>query len=346
MKSKLLIFMVMLGIATLFGCSQSTKEKTSEVTKETSSSEVVAVAEEVSFRFAHGYPVVQHTHKGFEKLKELANEKSGGKINMSIFPSGQLYNDVGIVDAISSGQIEAGATTFEMVTSIVPSAELIVLPIFDDYTHLHKSLDNGVREIFEEEFAKVNLYPIIWGDFGQAYYASKDKPMKTPADFVGKNVRTTSPLMSKYVEATGGTPITMPGAEVVQALQRGTIDAGLSAPVAFIAQQYYEVTDYYTGPINAGISISLVNLDWWNSLSEENQKIVSESSKEVEGWMSEEVERIHQENTKILAEKGMEYVEIDKESFKEIEEKVLNEYYQSAGDVGKKIVEIIDSSRE
>ncbi|TQR08576.1 TRAP transporter substrate-binding protein [Psychrobacillus soli] len=345
MKSKLLIFMIMLGIITLFGCSQSSSQKAaSKENNGTSNSE--SSVEEVSFRFAHGYPVEQHTHKGFEQLKELASEKSGGKINMSIFPSGQLYNDVGIVDAISSGQIEAGATTFEMLTSLVPSAELIVLPIFDDYAHLHKSLDNGVREIFEKEFAKVNLYPIIWGDFGIAYYASKDTPLKTPKDFIGKNVRTTSPLMSKYVEAAGGTPISMPGSEVVQALQRGTIDAGLSAPVAFIAQQYYEVTDYYTGPLNAGISISLVNLDWWNALSEETRNIVSESAKEVEGWMSEEVQRLHEADAKTLSEKGMEFVEIDKEAFKEVEEQVLEDFYQSTGDIGKEIMEIINSSRE
>ena len=133
-------------------------------------------------------------------------------------------------------------------------------------------------------------------------------------------MRTTSPLMSKFVEAAGGTPITMPGAEVVQALQRGTIDAGLSAPVAFIAQQYYEMTEYYTGPQNAGISISLVNLDWWNSLSEETRNIILESSKEVEGWMSEEVQRQHEANAKTLSEKGMEFVEVDKKSFKAVEE--------------------------
>ncbi|MEH7113323.1 TRAP transporter substrate-binding protein [Neobacillus niacini] len=345
MKNKLLIFMIVLGMVTLIGCSSSSSNGTTNKENETNKSSEGSV-EEVSFKFAHGYPVEQHTHKGFEQLKELVSEKSGGKINLSIFPSGQLYNDIGVVDAISTGQIEAGATTFEMLTSLVPSAELIVLPVFDDYKHLHRALDNGVRKIFEDEFAKANLYPIIWGDFGMAYYASKETPLKTPNDFKGKRVRTTSPLMSKFVEAAGGTPITMPGAEVVQALQRGTIDAGLSAPVAFIAQQYYEVTEYYTGPQNAGISISLVNLDWWNSLSEETRNIILESSKEVEGWMSEEVQTQHEANAKTLSEKGMKFVEVDKKSFKAVEDKVLEGFYQTTGDIGKEIMEIINSSRD
>jgi len=337
--------MIVIGMITLIGCSSSSSNGTAGETNEGNSSSE-ASAEEVSFKFAHAYPVEMHTHKAFEQLKELTSEKSDGKIDMTIFPSGQLYNDVGIVDAISSGQIEAGSTTFEMLTTLVPSAELVVLPVFDDYEHLHRSLDNGVREIFEEEFAKVNIYPIIWGDFGMAYYASKDTPLKTPDDFKGKKVRTTSPLMSKYVKAAGGTPITISGAEVVQALQRGTIDAGLSAPVAFIAQQYFEVTDYYTGPQNAGISISLVNLDWWNSLSEDDRIIISESAKVVEGWMSEEVQIQYEANAKTLSEKGMEFVEVDKESFKQVEEQVLEDFYQTTGDIGKDIVEIINSSRE
>lgn len=301
--------------------------------------------EEIEFGLAHNYPVELHTSKGLDLFAELVKEKSDGKINMKVYPTGQLYNDISMPDAVSTGQIEMGANTLEMWTSQVPAAEFVVLPLFDDYKHVHAAIDNGINDIFVEELNKVGAHPLIWSDFGFGYYASKEEPLSTPESFKGKRIRTTSPLMAKYVELAGGSPVTISGSEVTQALQKGTIDGALSGVSGFTAVQYYEFTKNYSGPQNAGVVLITVNLEWWNSLSEAAREIISEAADESEKWTTVEADIIYNESVAQLEEEGMTLVPVEKESFKAIEDELATEYLSRSGEVGKEILEIIESTK-
>lgn len=331
----------------MVACSGEGKK---EETKVTTSADTVQNSdnglEEVNARLAHSYPVELFVSKGYEKFAELVKEKSDGKINITIFPTGQLYLDVNMPDAVTTGQVEFGVNTLEMWTSHVPAAEFSVLPIFDDYDHVHNALDNGLNDLFVEEFTKVGARPIMWSDFGYAYYASMDEALTSPAEFEGKKIRTTSPLMAKYVELAGGSPVTLSGEEVVQGLQRGTVDAALSGVAGFTARQYYEFTNRYTGPFNAGIVSLTVNDAFWNGLSKEAQEIILEAANEAQEWTTNEQRRVHEESIKLLEEEGMLYKELDKKAFSDIEKQVIDIYVGNTGEIGQKIIDIIEGTKK
>jgi TRAP-type C4-dicarboxylate transport system substrate-binding protein len=300
--------------------------------------------EPLEFRFAHYYPVEEPVAKGVQKFADLVAEKSSGKITVKVFPSGQLYTDMQIPDALSTGQIEMGLNTMEIWASRVAAAEFSVLPLFTNYDQLHWALDNGLHDVFTEEFNKLGVQPVIWADYGFSYFASKGSPLKTADDFKGRKVRTTSPTVGKIVQMAGGTPITMPGQEVVQALQRGTIDAAMSGITAFVALQYYQFTEYYSGPQNIGLVSGSANLKWWNSLSDAQRAILLEAAREAQEWISAEVGKQNQEGIKTLEANGMTMVELDRDTFKEINDWVISEYIVRSGDAGKKVVEIAEKA--
>lgn len=302
--------------------------------------------EEVKARLAHTYPIEEPVSKGVQKFSELVAEKSGGKIEITIFPSGQLYDDKSMPEALSTGQIEMGMNTVEMWSGQIPAAEFTILPLFSDFDQVHNALDNGISEIFVEELNKLGVQPLIWSDFGFAYFASKEEPLVSPEDFEGKRVRVTSPLLAKYVELAGGSPVTMGGAEVDQALQRGTIDAALSGITAFVKMQYFQYTDYYSGPQNVGLVTTSANLNWWNGLSDEAKEIITEAAAEAQLWTSEEVEKQVEMDVETLSSEGMEMVETNKEDFKEIREQIIQEYLKRSGETGEKIVDIIKKSTQ
>ncbi|TSI08984.1 TRAP transporter substrate-binding protein DctP [Lysinibacillus sp. BW-2-10] len=341
-KLKFLLLLVV-GCLMMVACSNGEKETVT--TNATPSNDNEGGLEEVNARLAHSYPVELFVSKGYEKFAELAKEKSGGKINISIFPTGQLYLDVNMPDAVTTGQVEFGVNTLEMWTSHVPSAEFSVLPIFNDYDHVHNTFNTGLHDLFVEEFTKVGARPIMWSDFGYAYYASVDEALSSPDLFEGKKVRTTSPLMAKYVELAGGSPVTLSGEEVVQGLQRGTVDAALSGVAGFTARQYYEFTNKYSGPFNAGIVSLTVNDAFWNGLSKEAQDILLEAAKEAQEWTSAEQLKVHEESIKILEQEGMVYEELNKDAFSEIEQQVIDVYLDKTGEVGQKVIDIINSAK-
>ena len=229
--------MLFLLIILLTACATD-EETVNEVDSQSGSDESEEQIQEVKARIAHVYPPDLFITKGYDMFAELVAEKSNGKVNFTVYPAGQLYTDIAAPNAVSSGQIEMGITTLEMLSSNIPATEFSTLPIFDGYEHVRKSFENGVEDILKEELNKLSIEPLLWAEFGFAYISSKDKPLDTPESFVNRKVRTTSPLMSEFIELAGGSPVAISGGEVPQALQRGTIDAAVSGVAGFNASKW------------------------------------------------------------------------------------------------------------
>src|SRR5699024_8570719 len=81
-------------------------------------------AEELKINLAHNLPVELHTARGAQMFADLVQEKSNDKIKINIFPSGQLYDDTSMAEAVTSGQIEMGLNVFTMWSGQMPTSEL------------------------------------------------------------------------------------------------------------------------------------------------------------------------------------------------------------------------------
>ncbi len=59
-------------------------------------------------------------------------------------------------------------------------------------------------------------------------------------DWAGKKIRAAGRWQAKQVEALGGSPISLPAADIYTALQNGTIDCALIVPTIYLASSLYE----------------------------------------------------------------------------------------------------------
>lgn len=341
-----LFCMLLLG-----ACSTETSEEnvgTQDVLGEEGASEENTGAgevQEVKAKIAHVYPPELFISKGYEIFAEKVAEKSDNKIKFTIYPAGQLYTDVAAPNAVSSGQIEMGVNTLEMWSSNVAATEFTTLPIFTDADHLRRSMENGIYALLKEELNKFGAEPLLYAEFGFSYFASSDKPLVTPEDFKNKKIRTTAPLMSKFVELVGGSPVAISGGEVPEALQRGTIDAAVSGVAGFAASQYYQYTDYYTGPLNAGLVLLSANQKWWNGLNDTTQQVIVEAASETEQWIKEQQEIVFKESVEKIESEGMKSATFDVNVFADSVTELQTIYTNSSGELGEQIIQIIEENR-
>lgn len=345
MKSYKSSFLMLFLLTILLAACSTDEETANEVNSQSGSGESEEQIQEVEARIAHVYPPDLFISKGYDMFAELVAEKSDGKVNFTVYPAGQLYTDVAAPNAVSSGQIEMGINTLEMWSSNIPATEFSTLPIFDGYEHVRKSFENGLEDVLKEELNKLNVEPLLWAEFGFAYISSKDTPLDTPESFVNRKVRTTSPLMSEFIELAGGSPVAISGGEVPQALQRGTIDAAVSGVAGFSASKYYEYTDYYTGPFNAGLVLLSANLEWWNGLNNPTQQVILEAVKETEDWLKDQQQIVYDESVSKIEAEGMKYKELNKDDFAEIIQELNEQYKDRSGDLGEKILQIVEENR-
>ena len=101
-------------------------------------------------------------------------------------------------------------------------------------------------------------------------------PIKGLADLKGKKVRVFNKTMTDFVEAAGGTTVTIPFADVVPAMQRGVADCAVTGSFNGNIAKWYEVTDYlYTMSLGWAIQYVAVNTKTWAKLSPDMQKFLT-----------------------------------------------------------------------
>ena len=96
--------------------------------------------EKVVIKLAHNLPVTNHMARGMESFAKKVEERSKGAITVQIFPSGQLYNDKSMNDAIMRGGVQMGLNSTAMWASVIPAMEIFDVPfMFPDYEKIKKA---------------------------------------------------------------------------------------------------------------------------------------------------------------------------------------------------------------
>jgi len=109
---------------------------------------------------------------------------------------------------------------------------------------------------------------LAWNTFpAQMLYCNK--PITSLADVKGRKVRVQGVSQGDLVAGLGGTGVTIPFAEVVPALQRGTVDCGITGTMPAYKAGWHEVTTHVlTLPLGFTVSNLVVSLQTWNGLDE------------------------------------------------------------------------------
>lgn len=302
-------------------------------------------AEKVTLKLAHNLPVTNHMARGMESFAKKVAEKSNGNITVQIFPSGQLFNDKSMNDALMRGGVEMGLNSTAMWASMIPAMEIFDVPfLFPDYEKIKKALDSGVGEKLNAEMEKKGAKVLFWVDYGFVQFANNKRPMTKPEDFKGLKIRSYGELPSETIKALGGAPATIGSAEVYMALQQGTIDGQTSGTTAMYDRKMYDVTKYLTVTNHAFPEfVAAINLKFWNSLSADQKKIIETASAEVRDAIRAETRNEDEKTLKLLQEKGMQaYIVPASEigAWQKATEPVQDIYIKRAGALGQELVNI------
>lgn len=303
--------------------------------------------EETSIRLAYNLPQDHHVSAGIEKFAEDIKEKSGGKVDMQVYPAGQLLSDKDMNQSLLSGGVEMGLNSSTLWASTVPAMGIFDVPyIFNDYSAVGEAVNgefgDKLRDAMEEKGAKV----LIFADYGYVQFANNKRKLESPEDFKGLKIRSIGDLPSELIQAYGASPVFMGAGEVYMALQRNTVDGATSGTTAMVQRKYDEVTKYLTINNYAYLEFLLtVNKKFWDDLPEKTQQLIEETAKETEDWIREQAEKEDSESAKELEEKGMDVYVVPEEDisiWKEAAEPVREAYLKTAGDLGQELLDVID----
>ena len=145
-----------------------------------------AGSEKVTLKLAHNLPTAHPLAQGMEAFNKKLTEKSNGTITLNIYPSGQLFNDKSMNDAIMSGGIDMGLNSTAMWSTVIPAMEVFDVPfLFPSYEKVDHAIDGGLGDKLAGELKKKGVRPVIWADYGFVQFANSKKEITKPEDFAG-----------------------------------------------------------------------------------------------------------------------------------------------------------------
>jgi len=234
----------------------------------------------IRWRLASSFPKALDTIFGAaDVFAQKVNAMSGGKFSISVHPGGELMPAFGVVDGVQQGTVEVAHTapyyfhgkdeTFAIGTAIpfgLNSRQLTAW-FYDG---------NGMK-LMREFYDKYNIVNFPGGNTGSQMGGWYRKEIKGVADIKGLKMRIGG-FAGRVLERMGGVPQNIPGGEIYQALEKGTIDATEwvgpydDEKLGFqkVAKNYY-----YPGWWEGGAQLDFyINKAAFNGLSAENKAIV------------------------------------------------------------------------
>lgn len=222
------------------------------------------------------------THaKAMLEFEKYVEEASGGNIDVEVYTDAVLFTQEEEVVAVAGNDAQMSLVSASWLTTGSPWVGMFAAGYtFKSYDHMTAVL-NG--EIGRAAFARIGeeqgVLPLgAWYLGSRQISLSEDRPIRTPEDLNGVNLR--MPNSDAWLElgrALGANPTPISFSELYLALQTGVVD-GQDNPLPTVeSAKFYEVQSSITITNHLVDSVwPAINLDFWNSLTEAQQRVILE----------------------------------------------------------------------
>ncbi|MFW5640460.1 MAG: TRAP transporter substrate-binding protein [Thermodesulfobacteriota bacterium] len=253
-----------------------------------------------------------------EHFEKIVEEKTGGAIDVQVFPAAQLGSERDMVEGLQLGSLEMTLTSTGPLGNFVPQVKLFNLPfLFKDREQCYAVLDGDIGRSIADLFPRVGIRSLGWYENGFRNITNSRNPIAKPEDMKGLKIRVMEDdVFILTMKALGASPLPMAFGELYTALEQGTVDAQENPLAVIHSSRFFEVQDYLamTGHFYSPAMLLISNIIW-NQLSPEHRKIITEAAAEAKTYERKISKEADENLLAELKKEGMEVTFPDKEPF-------------------------------
>ena len=245
---------------------------------------IVHAQANIRWRLASSFPKALDTIFGAaDEFAKQVSAMTGGKFQITTHAGGELMPAFGVLDGVGNGTVECGHTAPYYFFGKDPTFALdCAIPFGLNSRQMTAWMfeGNGLK-LTREFYAKVNIVNFPMGNTGAQMGGFFRKEIKSVADMKGLKMRIGG-FGGKVLERIGSIPQNIPGGEIYQALEKGTIDAAeWVGPYDDFKLGLHKVAPHYHYPgwWEGGPQLSLyVNQKAYDALTPEYKAIINNAS--------------------------------------------------------------------
>lgn len=217
-------------------------------------------------------------------VAENLTTASSGSLQVRVYEPGKLVPPFDILQSVSDGKIEAGYTWIGYDQGKVPAIPLFAAVPFGmkPWAYTAWYYYGGGHEMLQEVYANkgFKVHAQLCGIIGPETAGWYSEPIETLEDYKGLKIRFAG-LGGKVLEKLGASVTMMPGGELYQALEKGTIDATeFSMPAIDQILGFDQVVKYNLFPgwhQQFTAQYMLINQGEWDRTTEAQKALVKAS---------------------------------------------------------------------
>jgi len=284
--------------------------------------------------FAHINANPESAAVAFDAMAKAVTERSKGALDMQFFGKTLIPQELEIMNAVKSGSIAMGSPAGAAATVFPEMGALLVPYLVKDYQSAYAMLNGRIGDKLNKEIEdKYKLKVLCYFDYGFRHFWTSKKPIVEPRDLRGAKIRVQqAKVFGDTINGLGGNAVPMAWGEVITAAKQGVIDGGDLPIVNIKALKVYEVSKYVSmtyhnyGPTNA-----VMNLDIWNGLSAEHQKLIMDAAREAQTKIRDLTESVDTfaKAKQELEPFGMTIVEAKVEEFRKVAQQKIWPAYKT-----------------
>ncbi|MEQ8397935.1 TRAP transporter substrate-binding protein [Thalassobaculum sp.] len=305
-----------------------------------------AVSAQTVLRIGHVGEVGSHFDVASHEFAKRVAEKSGGKIEVQVFPSSQLGNDKDMLQKMKLGQVDFFIPS-SMMSSVTPEFGVFDMPyIIKDRDHITRVMAKMGDSLFRPAAEAKGVKILAFWENGFRQVTNNVRPIVKPDDLKGVKLRTPrGEWRVKMFQSYGANPSPMAFSEVFTALKTGVMDGQENPLINVWSAKFYEVQKYLSMTGHVYIPAYLVTSPkTFASWPADVQKIVSETAVEMEPFARKVGEDFDNDLLSKLKEKGMAVNEADKDAFVKASTGIYEEFGKQV-EGGTAIVDQIQALR-
>lgn len=260
------------------------------------------------------------------KLAEVLPKATNGRVEVKVFPGGQLGNPAALLEGLQLGTIEGYENPADFFTGVDARFGVFSIPfLFRDTAQANKVLADPEFNDFVLKMAEAKgLVGVNLAVAAESLYFGAKKPLRSLADFKGLKLRVNAtPAERARMAALGATAVPMGLPEMITSLQNGVIDgtmSGISIYVNFNLQNINKtLTETHDTLL---ISYGALSKAWLDKLPPDLRQIVIDEARKLQPWARQTAVDEVEELRKKWIERGGEIITLPPADQAELEKRL------------------------
>jgi tripartite ATP-independent transporter DctP family solute receptor len=239
------------------------------------------------------------------KIKQETN----GRVDITIFPDGQLGGDSDMNAQMRSGAIDIYTSSGGLLGAMVPVAGIMNMPFaFTDYSQVWTAMDGPLGKHINAQIAKIGIHVhSSYFDNGFRAVTSSSVPIRSSADLRGFKIRVpNSRIGFALFKSLGAAPVSMNIADVYSSLQTKVVDGQENSLLTIETSKFNEVQKYCSMTNHSWEAlIAVTSMKRWNEMPRDLQEIVTRNLRDAALRQREDGIKLNQSLRSALEAKGL-----------------------------------------